>query len=128
MKFVKIYLIGQLIWFTSKNSIPKKIPKHISHKSSKFEKIDPKEVIDYLTEIGCLDILIESGGTLLGSFFDHSLVDKVFAFIAPTIFGGQSAPTPVEGKGINNIIDRINLKNVSIETIEEDILITGIIN
>ena len=42
-------------------------------------------------------------------------------------FWGQTAPSPVEGKGIDKIIDRINLKNVSIESIEEDIL-TGIIN
>ena len=120
--------LGEVIWFTSKDSSPKKIPQHISHKSSKFAKIDPKEVLEHLGEIGCLDILIESGGTLLGSFFDQKIVDKVYAFIAPSIFGGQTAPSPVEGKGIDKIIDRINLKNVSIESIEEDILITGIIN
>ena len=127
-KIFKDESAGEVIWFTSKNSSPRKIPKHVSHQNSKFDNIDPKEVIDHLSEKGCLDILIESGGTLLGSFFDQKLVDKVFAFIAPTIFGGLSAPSPVQGAGINKIIDRINLRNISIETIEEDILITGIIN
>ena len=78
--------------------------------------------------MGCYEILIESGGTVLGSFFDEELVDKVYAFIAPSIFGGDSAPSPVEGKGIEKITDRIKLSNLSIERIKEDILITGIID
>ncbi|MEC7837239.1 MAG: bifunctional diaminohydroxyphosphoribosylaminopyrimidine deaminase/5-amino-6-(5-phosphoribosylamino)uracil reductase RibD [Chloroflexota bacterium] len=119
---------GKVIWFTSKNSKPTNIPNHITHINSKNERISPIEVIRFLSEIGCYEILLESGGTLLGSFFDEKLVDKVYAFIAPSIFGGASALSPVAGKGIQKITDKINLSNLSIERIKEDILITGIID
>ena len=119
---------GNVIWFTSKDPSRKNIPAHITHISSKNEKISLKEVIKYLYEIGCYEILIESGGTLLGSFFDEKLVNKVYAFISPTIFGGITAPSPVGGQGIQKIIDKIKLGNTTVESIKEDILITGIIN
>ena len=119
---------GEVIWFTSSNLSIKNIPNHITHVKSKNKKISPEEVIDYLSKLGCYEILIESGGTLLGSFFDKRLVNKVYAFIAPTIFGGESAPSPIGGNGIKNIIDKIELSNTIVETIKEDILITGIID
>ena len=116
---------GKVIWFTSKDVNPTHIPSHITHVNSKNIKISPLEVIDFLTELGCYEILLESGGSVLGSFFDEKLVDKVYAFIAPSIFGGISASSPVEGKGIQNITDRIKLSNLSVERIKEDILIIG---
>ena len=33
-------------------------------------------------------LLVEGGGTLLGSFFDLGLIDKVVALISPVIIGG----------------------------------------
>ena len=38
-------------------------------------------------------IFVESGPTVMGSLFDLNLVDKVIAFIAPTIIGGANAPS-----------------------------------
>ena len=88
IRFLEMRVLGgNMVYF--KGFFTKKIPQHISHKSSKFAKIDPKEVLEHLGEIGCLDILIESGGTLLGSFFDQKIVDKVYAFIAPSILGAN---------------------------------------
>ena len=119
---------GEVIWFTSKKPSHKNIPDHITNIKSKGDKISPKEVIEYLYQLGSYEILIESGGTLLGSFFDQRLVNKVYAFISPSIFGGTSAPSPVGGKGIQKIIDKIKLTKTSVESIKEDILITGIID
>jgi len=118
---------GDVIWFTSKDPIQKNIPNHITHIRSKNESISPQEVIDYLSDLGCYEILIEAGETLLGSFFDDKLVNKIYAFISTTIFGGTSAPSPVGGEGIKKIIDKIKVTNTTVEIIKEDILITGII-
>src|SRR3990170_7312551 len=51
------------------------------------------ELLRRLGERGILSLLVEGGGTLLGSFFDLGLVDKVQAVIAPMIVGGAAAPT-----------------------------------
>ena len=119
---------GNVIWFTSKDINKKNLPNHITHIKSKYAYISPKEVIEYLEDLGCYEILVESGGTLLGSFFDQRLVNNIYAFISPVIFGGISAPSPVGGKGIEKIIDKIKLSNTTVERIKDDILITGIID
>tara|TARA_B110000263_G_scaffold241110_1_gene245013 strand:+ start:12172 stop:13257 length:1086 start_codon:yes stop_codon:yes gene_type:complete len=116
--------LGKVIWFTMINVSRKNLPNHITQIKS-IEKIKIHDVIKELNKLGCNSILVESGGTLVGSFFDKKIVDKVYAFIAPTIFGGKDAPSAVEGEGIIRIKDRINLTITSIEDINEDILIIG---
>jgi len=116
--------IGKVIWFTHKNVSRKNLPNHITQIKC-IENIKINDVIKELNQIGCNSILVEAGGTLVGSFFDNKIVDKVYAFIAPTIFGGKEAPSAVEGEGIMKIKDKINLSISSIEKINEDILIIG---
>ncbi|MGB2694177.1 MAG: dihydrofolate reductase family protein, partial [Dehalococcoidia bacterium] len=72
-----------------------------------------------------LTLLIEGGGVLLGSFFDQRLVDKVHAVIAPMIIGGASAPTAVAGRGAERMADALRLRDVTVERLGEDVLITG---
>ena len=103
----------------------KELPEHIIHIKSSTNKIEINDVIKELDILGCNSILIEAGGTLAGSFFDKRLIDKVYAFISPSIFGGKKAPNVIEGEGIDKIKERINLKISSIEQLDEDILIIG---
>ena len=44
-------------------------------------------------------ILLEGGGTLNWSALSRKIVNKVQAYIAPEIFGGLAAPSPVSGSG-----------------------------
>ena len=113
------------MWFTGKGVDRSQLPDHIIHIKSSKMKIEIKDVIKELDILGCNNILIEAGGTLAGSFFDKKLVDKVYAFIAPSIFGGKKSPNAIEGEGIDKIKDRINLKISSMEQLDEDILIIG---
>lgn len=81
-----------------------------------------------LEELGKRDIvslLVEGGGTLLASFFSELQVDKVVAFIAPVIVGGRTAPTPVEGTGVNVIGEALRLTRVSVQQVGKDIMVTG---
>lgn len=70
-------------------------------------------------------LLVEGGGELLGSFFDHELVDELLLFIAPKIVGGRDAVTPVAGLGKLEIPQQSDLINPTIETLENDIVIHG---
>ncbi len=70
-------------------------------------------------------VLIEGGGTLIGSLFDEGLVDKVLFFISPKIIGGKDAVSSVIGKGIKRLDSAIILKNIKIRRFGEDILVEG---
>ena len=70
-------------------------------------------------------ILVEGGGTLLGSMFDDGQVDKVIAFIAPVIIGGSKTKTPVGGRGVDKIAEAMRLKRIKIERIGVDVMVTG---
>ena len=63
-------------------------------------------------------------GILLGYLFDNNLVDKVIAFLAPKIIGGENASV-VAGRGIEKIADCKRLKNIKFEHVGEDFMITG---
>jgi diaminohydroxyphosphoribosylaminopyrimidine deaminase/5-amino-6-(5-phosphoribosylamino)uracil reductase len=70
-------------------------------------------------------VLVEGGGTLLGSLFDHGLVDKVIAFIAPIIVGGKEAKTAVGGKGVEKVLDSVRLQRVKVERFAQDLMVSG---
>ena len=82
-------------------------------------------LLDVLGESEALSLLVEGGGVLLGSFFDQALVDKVHAVIAPMIIGGASAPMAVAGQGASRMADALRLREVTVEKLGEDLLVTG---
>ncbi len=68
-------------------------------------------------------VLLEGGGTLNWSMLEAGLVNKVYAYLAPKLFGGQSAKTPVEGRGVPEPSQAVLLKDSRISQIGPDILI-----
>ena len=70
-------------------------------------------------------LLVEGGATVLGSFFDQRLVNKVLAFVAPVIIGGQEAPGVVGGVGVERIRDVLRLDKMWGERLGCDMLIGG---
>ena len=70
-------------------------------------------------------LLVEGGGTLLGSLFDLGVVDKVVAFVAPTIIGGRGVPSPVGGVGVAKIADAVRLQRVEVMQFESDVALVG---
>ena len=91
-------------------------------------KVDLTLLFKELGEQGFVNVLEEGGSTLLGGLFDHNLVDKVVAFIAPTIIGGSEAKGPVGGIGKDFISDAFQLTDTKVTNVENDILVTGYIS
>ena len=61
------------------------------------------DVADLAARLFALDVtavLLEAGSELTGAFVQAGLVDRVAAFVAPTLLGGAEAPTPVGGPGL----------------------------
>ena len=73
----------------------------LSFPADRHARVDMAALLAELGRRGVVSVLVEGGGTVLGSLFDGKLVDKVYAFIAPVIIGGEGAPSPVEGLGVD---------------------------
>jgi diaminohydroxyphosphoribosylaminopyrimidine deaminase/5-amino-6-(5-phosphoribosylamino)uracil reductase len=86
--------------------------------------VDIVELLKLLGRREIVTVLVEGGGKLLGSLFDHHLVDKVLAFISPIIIGGCEAVS-VGGNGVDNIAKALRLSRVNIKSFGDDILVSG---
>ena len=69
----------------------------------KDDHIDMAALIRRLGELKIDSVLVEGGGTVNDSLVRAGLADRVEAFIAPKIFGGSDAATPVSGMGIPDV-------------------------
>ena len=88
-------------------------------------RVDLPETMAELGRRDVVNLLVEGGGIVLGSLFDAGLVDKVYAFIAPKIIGGEAAPGPVGGKGAPTMSQSWRLERTRWEQVGEDWLIIG---
>ena len=70
-------------------------------------------------------ILLEGGGTLNWSALKSGIVQKVYCFTAPKLFGGADARTPVEGRGAASPGEAFPLTHLKVTQVGEDLLIEG---
>jgi len=94
----------------------------------KGERVDLEELLRALGKREVTSVLVEGGGTLLGSLFDDGLVDKVITFVAPAIIGGNEAKTAIGGKGFDKVIDSPRLEHITVEKFGDDVMISGYVN
>jgi diaminohydroxyphosphoribosylaminopyrimidine deaminase/5-amino-6-(5-phosphoribosylamino)uracil reductase len=88
-------------------------------------EIDLKALMYILAKKDITNILVEAGGILSGSLFDHGIVDKVVAFLSPMIIGGQEARPAVAGRGFEKLIQCAKLNRIKVDRVGEDIMVSG---
>ena len=109
--------------------------------STRSGRLDPAEVLtlpagpdgrvalepllEELGRRGVISLLVEGGGETHASFLSRGLVNKVYAYIAPILIGGRSAPSPFSGQGAARLADAARLQDVGVVTLDGDLLITG---
>lgn len=90
--------------------------------------VDLKKLMIKLASMGIDGVLLEGGSSLNFSALEEKIVDKVIFYIAPKIIGGQQSKTPIGGEGIKLLSDSFKLKNLSVNSVGEDIVAEGIVN
>jgi diaminohydroxyphosphoribosylaminopyrimidine deaminase/5-amino-6-(5-phosphoribosylamino)uracil reductase len=88
-------------------------------------RVDLLALLRELAGRDILSLLVEGGGVILGGFFDRGLVDKIHAVIAPMIIGAEDAPTAVAGQGAYRMADALRLRDITVERLRDDLLVTG---
>lgn len=89
------------------------------------EEVDLKILMEKLGEMEIDSVLIEGGAGIHGAALDAGIVNKAVVYIAPKFIGGKDSKTPVGGVGIPDMADARKLKNMQVETMGGDILVTG---
>lgn len=104
--------------------------KLIESKGAKVIKTSPEnkrvclsELMNILYSYGIDSILLEGGAELAYSALESGVVNKVMVYIAPKIFGGNTAKTAVGGFGAESPDNAFMLCDPVIKNIGDDILI-----
>ncbi|NHC35109.1 bifunctional diaminohydroxyphosphoribosylaminopyrimidine deaminase/5-amino-6-(5-phosphoribosylamino)uracil reductase RibD [Scytonema millei VB511283] len=90
-----------------------------------LDSLTPTAAMAHLYQRGCLSVLWECGGTLAAEAIAQGTIQKIFAFIAPKIIGGSTAPTPVGDLGFTQMTQAITLERVQWRTVGSDCLMEG---
>lgn len=86
-------------------------------------QVDLTRLMAVLGEEGLDSILLEGGGTLNWSALTSGIVNKVQAYIAPKLFGGLDAKSPVGGMGMEAPENAFRLSAPRLTLLGEDILL-----
>ena len=63
-------------------------------------RVDLQQALEKLYELGIKRLMVEGGGTLNYELLRLGLVNEMYIYVAPFIFGGESAPTLAAGSGL----------------------------
>lgn len=91
--------------------------------SEKDSHVDLSQLMNQLGQEQMDSILLEGGGTLSWAALESGIVQQVRTYIAPKLFGGKTAKTPVEGVGVPSPDAAFHLKNSQLFRLGEDFLI-----
>ncbi|MCQ2501224.1 MAG: bifunctional diaminohydroxyphosphoribosylaminopyrimidine deaminase/5-amino-6-(5-phosphoribosylamino)uracil reductase RibD [Lachnospiraceae bacterium] len=86
-------------------------------------KVDLPELMRRLGERNIDSVLLEGGGILNDSALRAGIVSEVNVFIAPKLFGGAEAKSPVEGMGVTLPAEAVMMQLDQVEQIGEDLLL-----
>ncbi|QAT50316.1 bifunctional diaminohydroxyphosphoribosylaminopyrimidine deaminase/5-amino-6-(5-phosphoribosylamino)uracil reductase RibD [Caproiciproducens sp. NJN-50] len=90
---------------------------------SKDGHVDLRELMAALGEKKIDSVLLEGGGALNWSALQSGIVNKVQAYVAPKLFGGADAKSPVGGIGVEDPKKAFRLASPQVTQLGEDILL-----
>lgn len=90
------------------------------------DRIQILPLLELLADEGVNSVLVEGGGDLAWSFCASGAVDRVYAFVAPSLGGGRRAPTPVDGQGFPDLAQALRLEFVNTRALGDDLLLEAV--
>lgn len=85
--------------------------------------VDLPQLLRILGDRGIKVLMVEGGGTLLGSLFAGGLVDEFLTYVGSLIIGGRDAPTPADGPGFRVAGDFPRLSLLHVSQIDDGVLL-----
>jgi diaminohydroxyphosphoribosylaminopyrimidine deaminase/5-amino-6-(5-phosphoribosylamino)uracil reductase len=88
-------------------------------------KLDLNQILGRLSEKAVKSLLVEGGGSVLTSFLEGGLADKILLTVSPRLIGGVDGPSIFGGRGAEDLNDALRLKMMSSFRIDEDLILEG---
>lgn len=85
--------------------------------------VDPLSLMRALGAAQIDSVLLEGGPTLAASMLAAGLVSRVQAYVAPKVFGGAEAPSPVMGLGVADPSRAVRLGTPRLTRLGDDVLL-----
>ncbi|HEX5482641.1 MAG TPA: bifunctional diaminohydroxyphosphoribosylaminopyrimidine deaminase/5-amino-6-(5-phosphoribosylamino)uracil reductase RibD, partial [Terriglobia bacterium] len=78
-------------------------------------RVPLRTLLRRLAQDGIFSVLVEGGSEVLGSFYDHWLIDRMCWFLSPIVVGSRQSLPAVAGKGIARLGDAPRLRHVQVQ-------------
>jgi diaminohydroxyphosphoribosylaminopyrimidine deaminase / 5-amino-6-(5-phosphoribosylamino)uracil reductase len=90
--------------------------------------IDLGNLMDRLGALGITSLLIEGGSRVIASALSAGIVEKIFFFFAPKIFGGDDGVPICRGQGADLMENCIRVKDITVRQFGNDVMVQGYID
>ena len=91
----------------------------------KESRIDLSALMKQLGSMQIGSLLIEGGGTVIGSAFAAGIVDKICFFYAPKVLGGDDGIPMCRGTGPERMQDSLAIHDLSVFRFDTDVMLQG---
>jgi len=88
--------------------------------------VTPAAVLADLRARGCQSLLVEGGAGAAGAFLDAGLWDRVVAFVAPLLLGGEGSRAALGGAGVARLAEAGRLARLEPARRGQDLMLTGV--
>ena len=86
--------------------------------------VDVTVLMERLGQLGIDSVFVEGGGILNDSLYRKGLVNRMEVFVAPKVFGGAAAKSPVEGTGVETVEEAQHFKLIEVKKIGQDVCLS----
>ena len=86
-------------------------------------EVDLRALMRELGALGVDSVILEGGPTLGAAALEAGIVRRVQAYVAPKLFGGSGAPSPVMGAGVAEPSEAVRLGSPTVRRFGEDLLL-----
>ncbi len=86
-------------------------------------RVSLKSLLDRLGRRRMTNVLVEGGGTLIASFLEGGLADRIICFLAPVVIGGAEAVTPVEGEGAETLKKATRASLAEVRRLDDNLML-----
>ncbi len=69
------------------------------------DRVDLRELMEFLYHIGVRRLMVEGGGELIASLFREGLVDEIYVYYGNMIIAGKNSPTIADGESLDEPVE-----------------------